>query len=443
MTFELKSGNYAVQTGKSFSDPSDSTHDYYTLRFTSKLDPTMPSRTATLRQENDTYFADWALSDNVLSYEGVKGNVQEMDCLLIFDEETQTFTIERPSLKTTLKKSKKSTHAPTNKKSATTRKGKSKPAPPSSSTTETNNYEKEAQKQTSPISLALPQQKPKDTQGTATSPTNDNDDSFDDDILRDMDEILNSNDDDDDDDDDNTEFETITTPHMSNDSMQIDSVPLPISPRPAATSSPGNQQQPSTPGNRRRQVLKMASAPIRRLDSSPPTPAPTPSSSSAVTIPPPQPPQSPSLSNKRPRTSGKTISAETLAARRKAASAIRSDSSSGSSSSGSDSSSDDDGSGSSGSSGSGSDSDDDDMDLLAANISQGLSENETRRPSLPHADSASNHLRHTPNVYDAALTPTSNRGSNNVTPGPTSLRDLLGKGDQHDDDDVSSSDDDG
>ncbi|CAO3600230.1 unnamed protein product [Absidia cylindrospora] len=398
----------------------------------------MPSRTATLRQENDTYFANWALSDGVLSYEGVKGNVQEMDCLLIFDEETQTFTIERPSLKTTLKKSKKPTHSTSSKKNATNRKGKLKPTPSSSSTTKSDNNGKEAQKQTSPISLALPQQKPKDTQGTATSPTNDNSDSFDDDILRDMDEILNSNDDDDD--DDNNEFETITTPHMSNDSMQIDNVPLSISPRPVATSSPGSQQQPSTPGNRRRQVLKMASAPIRRLDSSPPTPAPTLSSPSAAIIPPAS--QPPSLSNKRPRTSGKTISAETLAERRKAASAIRSDSSSGSSSSGSDSSSDDDGSGSSGSSGSESD-DDHDMDLLAANISQGLSENETRQPT----DGTPNQLRFTPNGYDSTLTPTSNRGSNNATPGPTSLRDLLGKGDQRDDDDVSSSgssdDDDG
>jgi U3 small nucleolar RNA-associated protein 14 len=122
-------------------------------------------------------------------------------------------------------------------------------------------------------------------------------------------------------------------------------------------------------------------------------------------------PQQQQQGNKRPRVGGKTISAETLAARRKAVSAVRSDSSSGSSSS--DTDSDDD----SGSSGSDSDSDSD-MDTLAANISRGLSE-EVVAPS-PYSHATMNSL--TPNNN---LTP--NRLGNGGAAGPRSLRDLLGK----------------
>lgn len=341
----------------------------------------------------------------------------------------KTFTVERPAVKMTMKKARKkksngslvengqqpsaskkaqphsSTPMKAKSHSTTTVKPTSSPSaikrPSDWLATPPTTKDNSSQQRSSPISLALPPSQPpiqhrKDTLKAPPPPPPplDTTDSFDDDILRDMDEILNSNDEDEGNDDDDDEFETITSPYHANVDQTIHASPQSV--------------QPLTPntGKRRRPALKMASAPIRRLDASPPTPAP-------VTTLPRQ--QQQQQGNKRPRVGGKTISAETLAARRKAASAIRSDSSSGSSSS--DTDSDDD----SGSSGSDSDSDSD-MDLLAANISRGLSE-EVVAPS-PYSHTTMNNL--TPN----------NSSSSNLTPNglvnggsarPRSLRDLLGK----------------
>ncbi|KAI8096610.1 uncharacterized protein BX664DRAFT_324381 [Halteromyces radiatus] len=402
MTLEFNPGNYAIQLGRTVLDKTN--HNYYTLRFNSKLDPSLPSRKANLRQEKDAYFADWFLDDNVMSYEGAQGNMQEMECLLIFDEETQTFTLERPTAKMTMKKVRKKKPTPSKdlSKSSTTKSTTvQQPSTTKKNWLSNNNDEQ----QPSPISLALPPQQ-KDTPTTPPSINNDNNDSFDVDILRDMDEILNSNDDDDDDDDDDDEeeFETITSPHLSTDAINK------VNP-PSNSPQPIMQQQQQQTTKRRRPPLKMASVPIRRLDASPPTPAPGTSSL----------PQA----NKRPRIGGKTTSAATLAARRKAASAIRSESSSdSSSSSGSESSSDD-----SGSSSSDSDDDDDDMDLLAENISRGLSEDDIHASPLTRLETTP--MRQSPHQQPMS---TPHRG----TAGPTSLRDLL-DGDQRDDDDVSSS----
>jgi hypothetical protein len=188
--------------------------------------------------------------------------------------------------------------------------------------------------------------------------------SFDDvDILSDMDEILNSDDDDDD------EFETIIPVPM--DPMNIELAPPSQSPQPTNMSSSFNCQPIlQTSGKRRRPALKMASAPIRRLDASPPTPT---------------------LSN-RPVTGHKTISTTIRQ------SSTLSSSSSSSSSEGSSSS--DDGSSTDGSS-DGSSDDDDDMDLLVANISRGLSEEDT--------------------VLSPLVLEKTTHG------GPRSLRDLLGR----------------
>ncbi|KAI8336098.1 hypothetical protein BC941DRAFT_428316 [Chlamydoabsidia padenii] len=405
MSLEFKTGSYSVQTGKTFLDPTDTGHDFYTLRFNSKLDPNMSSRKATLRSDKDTYYADWVMSDNVLSYEGAKGNLQELECLLVFDEETQTFTLERPSIKMTMKKARKKKSSGSirdSQQQSSSTSGKAPPTKIKTQPTTSTSIKKSSDwltppidttpQRSSPISLALPPSQPppppppqKDTPTTTTTVP---DDSFDFDLLRDMDEILNSNDEDeandDDDDDDNDEFETITSPQAYIHSPQ-----------------PASQQSPTL--KRRRPALKMASAPIRRLDASPPTPAPQ-------------------QANKRPRTGGKTISAETLAARRKAVSAIRSKSSSGSSSSSSSSDSDSD-SNSSDSDSSGSSDSDSDMDDLADNISRGLSEEVSSYP---------------------AASSTVNLAPSHVAPAgpPRSLRGLL-DGNPHDDDGISSSDDDG
>ncbi|KAI9309542.1 hypothetical protein BJ944DRAFT_258339 [Cunninghamella echinulata] len=206
---------------------------------------------------------------------------------------------------------------------------------------------------------------------------------------------------------------------------------------PQSMESIPNQQQQSA-GKRRRPPVKMASAPIRRLDDASPSIAPVSSSPSGnvATVNTPALPQQ--QGNKRPRTGGKTTPAAILEARRRAVAASDSDSSSGSSSSGSSdesgSSSEDDDSGSSGS-GSSSDSDDDDvMDLLAENITRGLSEDRSIQPSSQNETSAPNHYRQSPHQQGTSSTPNINRPA----AGPTSLRDLLDGG-RGQEDEVSSS----
>ncbi|ORX62801.1 hypothetical protein DM01DRAFT_1403248 [Hesseltinella vesiculosa] len=391
MACEFPSGVYNIQLGKTFIEKQQVNQNYYTLRFHSKLDPALHSRKTHFRQDNDAYITEWISDDNVVSYEGMPSNVQDMDCLLVYDEDTKTFTLERPTMKLTMKKVRK----------------KKPTGPP-----------------------GKPGRKPK----SATKQSQDTpmDDSFDVDFLRDMDEILNSDDNDDEaeDSDDSEGFETVDTPNASSsqDATQRSKKPVaaaPIAKTPSSSSSttaltptmtvstPGTVQSPS----KRRRKLKMASAPIRRLDASPPTPAPATFSNNQPPLALPGAMPHHQLGQKRPRIAGKSNSLAAMAARSRA------------NMSDSGSSSDDDDSSSSGSdessSGSGSSSEDD-MDTLAEDIARGLSEDEALAAS-PYMNSTSslpgttpNYLKPSPN-RSHALTPTMNRA------GPTSLRDLLGK----------------
>ncbi|SAM05575.1 hypothetical protein [Absidia glauca] len=341
MSLDFKPGCYSLKTGKTFLNPSDNGHDFYALQCmygpylsvpypsthlliyslfillcylvnTTTLEPSLPLKKASLRQRKATYYADWAWADKVLSYEGTKGNLHELECLLVFDEDTHTFTLERPSVKMSMKRAQKKRlvgsasastsalatpagnlylpHPPKNKPRPSKGRSASSPIatipsprkkrsssngiiPPATALSPATYDDRKTSSQPLPMSLALPPPlKPQNNQQNDTQapdPAPVATPSFDDvDILSDIDEILNSDDDNDDDDD---EFETIIPVPM--DPMNIEPAPPSQSPQPTNMSISSDRQPIlQTSGKRRRPALKMASAPIRRLDASPPTP---------------------------------------------------------------------------------------------------------------------------------------------------------------------------
>ncbi|KAI7860334.1 hypothetical protein BDC45DRAFT_99764 [Circinella umbellata] len=114
--FDAPTGTYSVRLGNSFTSPgSKDAASYYTFKFNSRLNPTMSLRKATLEKtDNDSYTAEWdALEGNnskdntQLNYDATPSQPQEVDCILLYDEVAQTFILQRPTLKFTMRKSRK------------------------------------------------------------------------------------------------------------------------------------------------------------------------------------------------------------------------------------------------------------------------------------------------------------------------------------------------
>ncbi|KAI8143501.1 hypothetical protein BJV82DRAFT_95464 [Fennellomyces sp. T-0311] len=287
-------GTYSVRLGDSFtSQGSKDASSYYSFKFNGRLDPTMDSRKATLQKlDDDSYAADWGpieggTDKTELNYDATPSKVQEMDCILLFDEATQTFTLQRPTLKFTVRKSRGS------------RKRKMvEPELPQPKAAKTK-----------PAPAKRPAKRPTPTSAQVVEERRSSVDDFAKDIENNILELL---DDDDDDDDDDDEAQSVTT---------APSIPVPSSDTDTFEEVVHPHKRPSTDSPvamNRKGKYKMASQPIRRLDDSP------------------QPPPSTMSPVQRPQYAGKSISPAVIAANRakKASVESSSESSSGSSSSG-------------------------------------------------------------------------------------------------------------
>ncbi|KAI9269100.1 hypothetical protein BDA99DRAFT_342943 [Phascolomyces articulosus] len=427
------------------------------------LDPTMSSRKAQLEKtDNDSYTAEWGPleDDNTqLNYDATPSQPQEVDCILLFDETTQTFTLQRPTLKFTMRKSRKRKtvipQLPEPKASKTTsvpskRPAKTVPAASSSSTTTTTT------KPSKRIGSKTTPSAPPTTSSDVTEQRRSSVDDFAMDIESNMMDIL-EDDDDDDEEEENQGKKSMAAPTgtaASSDSDTFEEVVVHPQPQP----QPQQQQQQQRPATdspattNKKRKFKMASQPIRRLDDSPSVATPPTATKTTPT------PATASPAQHRPDHGGKSISSAAGFAynrnRNMVAVQSSSDSSSGSSSSedesGSSSSEDESGSSSSGSeegsSGSDSDeSDDDDMDDLAADISLSLSADTHSVPPSPNATAAAARSYNTPatvperSPYSASPAA---RGTPNRNGGPMSLRALFNDGaDQGEEDEgITSSD---
>ncbi|KAI9315816.1 hypothetical protein BX666DRAFT_254083 [Dichotomocladium elegans] len=349
---------------------------------TSNIDLHLAERKATLEKvENDQYIAEWApvegTSDSTeIVYDAIASGVQEVDCLLIFDEETQTFTLERPAMKFTLKKSRR--------KRILTASQMALPEPlPASS----KRHRKEPVIPATEVTNMAVADSQHQSQSDQRRSSVDDQDLFSKEVDEAWNEVFVGMDDDDDEDEGEDEHAHEQKQQQeSSDTDVFEEVVV----HPLATATPIAPQRPSaamTPSLRADSVVRghkhklpMASEPILRLDKEDPPP--------------------------RREHSGKTLSPRMLQQRqqqqqqKRKKTSVSSDedddeSSSGSSSSGSSSSGSSSGSSSSGSdsedSNSSSDSDsedsnsssDDDIDDLAADISRDLASAQPSAPASP------------------------------------------------------------
>ncbi|KAF7722031.1 hypothetical protein EC973_003753 [Apophysomyces ossiformis] len=404
----------------------------------------LPARRVSMYEENNVQHMEWSplqSGGSVSNYEAVPGNNQDFECLLIYDEETQSFVLERQTMRFTMKKTlKRRLHDQNARESA---------AKPEKAMTPLEN-------------LALP---PRQASQISTTPTNtiqeSSSDDFDLDISKDMDEILGNDDDEDDQEEGEIVSSSNTTKHKSTEEDIFEevtptayrssmggssSVPPPTQTTPYAlppmsgssssTSSPALQ---ASNGAKRRKY-KMASAPIRHIEPSTtnhsphlhPTP---PTVSPAVPLPPtlavpslhlPTPaPQHPPATSRHPAARSSESEDESS-----------SGSSSGSSGSSSSSGSDNDSDSSSGSSsGEDDDDDEDDFDTLAEDISRSLSKEgsstappESLSPQVFGSSSSPGLLRKSPLENPSRNTPTPGRGAGGG--GPMSLRALFHEDDE-------------
>ncbi|KAI8381559.1 uncharacterized protein BYT42DRAFT_604484 [Radiomyces spectabilis] len=427
------------------------------------------SKKGTIVKEKDqTYEIEWTSRNGNDSecYEGYASANQEFECLLIFDEESQTFTLEKQAAKLTMKRSRKRKLEPSQQSvraisTDPTTQGRSPASAPPSMPTPTP--APTTSRTTQPVDLILPTkstptktapQQPQPQQYTTAAS---DDDDFD--ISKDMDEILGGDDDDDEDDEEPKTRESITkqttrlppqdtTDKDSHDNDTFEEIVTPSVYRPPATSDrPPSLELPTsshtpvvTPNANKRRKYKMASAPIRHPDSvSPHVAAPSPSLALPPTL-----AHTPQKSGKTPR---RVVSP--VASVHGSSDESGSDSSgSGSSSSGSENDSD---SSSGSSSDDDDDDDDDDIDMLADDISRSLSKEGPSEPSSPqstfsqsvpqarHPAIANLNRANVASPGARSATPTSNRSGGT---GPMSLKAMFNEEDEDEGLSSSSSDND-
>ncbi|KAI7877267.1 hypothetical protein K492DRAFT_239269 [Lichtheimia hyalospora FSU 10163] len=419
--------SYSVQLGDSFtSRPSKRTPSFYSFKFNSGGDDrsTADRKVSLSKVNDDSYTVEYAPLENAndnteMTFDAIPGSVQELDCVLVFDEETKTFTLERPLMKFTLRNLRRKRAALAVPTPSTT---PSKPAKRQKKSTKTSsmasgkdkkssNNNRNTDAATTATTTAATKTTIDNTNRTGEQrrPSVDDADLISKDIDAVWDDVLGDDDDDDDDDDNNEQGQ-------SSKNM--------------AATSPGASDtdifeevivHETTPTTNRRKI-KMASQPIRRPDSP------------------------------RREFAGKTYSPAAAAAslnnqsqRRTSVSSDGSDddddgSSSGSSSSGSDSSSGSSSGSESGSSESDS-SDDEDMTDLIENVERGM--DATSAPASPAHQFATTS---TPGAFEASPYTSSPATAPRSTParngGPVSLRALFDDPTQQDDESITSSDSD-
>lgn len=313
---------FDLHLGDSFGGSSNQESEYILMRYASKpkIDTSTAKDTNFIRNAEGRYLVSVNSNENEqAAYEGTENTTQDMDCVLIYDEETKSFTLERSQMMLSMRKARKN--------------------------------------QITEMKQALQAESVGRDNSDAV---NASEDDFEMDISKEMEELLEE---DDDDEDANTIPDTNMedakapdqesakkTSEVTTDTMTDINPVSPIT-RPESKSAAGS---PKVTDRRRKPAL--ASTPIRRplttTSSLPSSPA-KPFTNLSL-------PNTNNLANKPQRQSAASSSGSSSGS-----------SDSGSSSSGSE---DDDSS-------SGSDSDDDDFANLAENISQSLDSSEPAQPA--------------------------------------------------------------
>ncbi|KAF1799922.1 hypothetical protein FB192DRAFT_1141603 [Mucor lusitanicus] len=445
MVFEfLESGQFKVVLGKSFDvKPKKKAQKFFNVKHAHSADKGIFGKDAKLEKKNDRYQVEMKHADkpNVV-YDAQVTTEEEYNCILIYNEETKTFTLERQSAQINLTNRQlelpngQLNHSPVPKPFIHT-------PMPTAATPTVAQPQLQLPKPTATVTASPQQQEtiePEDPEDASVA------DDFDFDISKDMDAILDSDVEDDKSDSESGSdvFEEIAAPialpPLTPQNM-ASPLSLPVTPSlpPASPNIPLNLALPTTPqqqhnhqpspvqtntppGNKKRK-LKMASAPIRHPGIASPLTAAPPVAQPIV-------PQQQQQANKRLKTT-------------------HADSSSSSGSSGEEDDDDESSSGSesgstASSSGSESDSgsssgDDMDFDLLANDISESLSKGGPSAPPSPQ------HVQHQPSrvntpgmpspsnfrrsPYESNTPTPTNRPpiQNGTSAGPMSLRALFSK----------------
>ncbi|CAO0789819.1 unnamed protein product [Mucor circinelloides] len=454
MVFEfLESGQFKVVLGKSFDvKPKKKAQKFFNVKHANSSDRSIFGKDAKLEKKNDRYQVEMKHSDkpNVV-YDAQVTTEEEYNCILIYNDETKTFTLERQSAQINLTNRQlelpngQLNHSPVPKPFIHT--------PPQPTTTVVQPQLQLPKPAPVTTVTASPQRQQEEIIEEDASVADD----FDFDISKDMDAILDSDVEDDksESESDSDVFEEIAAPIALPPQNMASPLSLPVTPSlPASPNIPLNlalpttpQQQPHQPSpvqNNKKRKLKMASAPIRHpgiaspsIAAVPPPPPPTAAAAAAVAT-----PTAHQQSNKRLKTTHGDSSSSSGSSDEE----DDDDDSSSGSESGSTASS----SGSESESGSSS-SDDMDFDTLANDISMSLSKGGPSAPPSPQ------HVQHQPSRVNTPGMPSPSNfrrspyQSNTPTPtnrpptqngasaGPMSLRALFKEDDEEEG--LSSSDD--
>ncbi|KAI9362139.1 hypothetical protein BD770DRAFT_382028, partial [Pilaira anomala] len=484
MAFEfLEAGQYKVILGKSFdAKPKKKAPKYFNVKNKDNTDLRAYGNEAKLEKKKDRYQVEMKHTNSPnMIYDAEVSTEEEFNCILIYNEEKKTITLERQSAEIRLTRKKIETPQPNGRLNHSplpvTYTPKTIHTPPI-----TNTITEPVKEIITPVSPAVPATivtptitTPAKAAATVVVPE---EDEFD--LSKDLDEILDSdeeeeeeeeeediqamtidNDQDDDEDSESDQFEEIIAPTpipppTSNGVPSPMALPLntslPLSPNiplslalpgtptatavPAATSSASPSSSSAAAIKKRK--FKMASAPIRHPGFISPMTSGTATAAAAAAA------AAPVVqANKRPKLSGTPTTKEA---------GYSSSSGSEESSSGSESGSTESSSGESDSesgSGSGSSSDDDDFESLAQDISMSLSKGGASAPGSPlNQQQQRSPYKRSPYDMTPGNTPTPSTrlsapsSSSNGAAGPMSLRALFNEEDEEEGLSSSSEDDD-
>lgn len=276
MAFEfLESGQFKVVLGKSFDvKPKKKAQKFFNIKHSNSSDKSLFGKDAKLEKKNDKYQVEMKHTNkpNVI-FDAQVTTEDEYNCILIYNDETKTFTLERQSAQINLTNRKlelpngQLNHSPVPKPFIHT--------PPISTATTTVVQQPELPK---PEPTAVTELSP---EGKEDEEDASNVDDFDFDISKDMDAILDSDVEDDksETESDSDVFEEIAAPIALPPQNMASPLSLPVIPSlPASPNIPLNLALPTTPqqqhlspsqtpvqnnNNNKKRKLKMASAPIR------------------------------------------------------------------------------------------------------------------------------------------------------------------------------------